>query len=87
MKNWIIKGNGYFNKMVNDPFFIGIEIADIEFGYGQIKFKGKESELEEFILRLMDDEANFKVIDYFEENSKEHKLYLYGPGDILKKQL
>ena len=83
-KEYIIKGKGFFNARVNDPILTGVEITDIVSGYGEIKFKGTEEQLESFVLKLYDNEVTFKVIDYFEKDSEEHNHYMYGPDNILK---
>ena len=82
-KQWIIKGKGYFNTMTKDPFITAIDISDITYTYGQIDFKGTEKQLDKFIDTLIENESTFKMIDYFEKDSKEHREYLYGPGEML----
>jgi len=84
MKRYIITGKGYFNVTVNDPFIKGIEISDLQTKYGNIEFTGTEKQLEKFVSKLMENEESFKVIDYFEKDSKEHDHYMYGPDNILK---
>ena len=82
IKNYIIMGKGFVNKIVADPFLKGMEVADVEYRYGQIRLKTTKKKLEEFVDNLIDNEQDFKVIDYFEENSKEHRLYMYGPDEM-----
>ena len=77
IKKYIITGKGYFNCTVNDPFVKGIEISDLYSSYGNIEFTGTEKELEKFIDRLLDNEATFKIIDYFEE-SEDQGMYFNG---------
>ena len=86
-KKWIIKGKGYFNTNVTSPHSLNIQISDIETSYGQIDFTGTEQELEKIIDLLIEDESSFKMIDYFEKDSKEHREYLYGPGEILIEEI
>ena len=74
----------YANTTVSDPFIRNKEISDIQYGYGQIKLTTTEKELEKFVIKLMKNEAEFKVIDYFEEGSKEHDIFRYGIDNILK---
>jgi len=83
-KKYIIFGKGYANAIVSDPFISNKEIADIKFGYGKISLTTTEKELEKFVSKLIKNEADFKVIDYFEEGSKDHDVFLYGPDNILK---
>ena len=83
-KKYIIFGKGYANTTVSDPFISNKEISDIQYGYGQIKLTTTEKELEKFVIKLMKNEAEFKVIDYFEEGSKEHDIFRYGIDNILK---
>ena len=87
-KRYIITGKGYFNATVNDPFISKLEVSDLKVKYGNIEFTGTEDQLEEFISELIKDESTFKMIDYFEKDSKEHDYYMYGPDNIFKpKQL
>ena len=82
VKEYIITGRGYYKTMVSDPIIKGAEMCDIKSGYGYIEFKGTEEQLETFVDQLMENEATFKVIDYFEKDSKEHRLYMYGSNDM-----
>jgi len=84
IRDWVIFGKGYRNVMVEDGN-TGREFSDIEFGYGQINFKGSKDKLMDLVLELYRDERDFKVIDYFEKDSDEYNLYVYGPDNILKK--
>ena len=83
-KDYIIMGRGYANTILKDPFITGMEIADIEFVRGEIRLNTTEDKLEKFVSKLMDNEDSFKVVDYFEKDSEEHRFYMYGPDDILK---
>ena len=85
IKNYIIMGKGFVNKIVADPFLKGMEVADVEYSYGQIRLKTTEKKLEEFVEHLMDNEQDFKVIDYFEKDGEEHQQYMYGWDNILKR--
>ena len=69
-------GKGFVNKIVADPFLKGTEVADVEYSYGQIRLKTTEKKLEEFVDNLIDNEQDFKVIDYFEENKRYNKTEL-----------
>lgn len=82
MKNWIIKGKGYFNTGVSHPYSINSEISDIKYTYGEITFKGTKKAFNKFVESVMEDESTFKVIDYFEKDSKEHRIYKYGINDM-----
>ena len=62
IKEFLIEGRGYYNTMVNDPYFGDIEISDIKVGYGYIEFKGTEKQLDLFLEHLYQDESTFKVI-------------------------
>ena len=84
IRNWVIFGKGYSNVRVQDSS-TGREFSDIEFGYGQINFKGSKDKLMDLLLELYRDERDFKVIDYFEKDSEEYNFYVYGPDNILKK--
>ena len=67
MKDYLIQGKGYFNKLENDPVLTGVETSDISSGYGYIKFRGTENQLSSFLEHLYEDEATFKVIGIFEK--------------------
>tara|TARA_Y100001973_G_C5208440_1_gene343455 strand:- start:9465 stop:9734 length:270 start_codon:yes stop_codon:yes gene_type:complete len=83
-KRYLIMGKGYFNTGVSHPFNLNLEISDIKTSYGNIEFTGTPQGLEKFVSKLMENEATFKVIDYFEKDSKEHREFLWGPDEILK---
>tara|TARA_R110000824_G_scaffold313104_2_gene499970 strand:- start:15 stop:254 length:240 start_codon:yes stop_codon:yes gene_type:complete len=68
MKEYIITGKGNYKTMVNDPFIKGLEMCDIQSGYRHIKFKGTEKQLDAFVEKLIEDETNFKFIDWFEKD-------------------
>ena len=84
MKNWIITGKGYINCGVDNPYNLNLEITDLKYKYGQIEFTGTENDLEKFVDELIKDESSFKMIDYFEKDSKEHQYFMYGPDNIFK---
>ena len=83
IKDFIIQYKGYHGEMVESPIS-GIEMGDIKCGYNYFEFKGTEKQLDKFIKYLCEDESTLKVLDYFEKDSEEHNLYLYGPDNILK---
>ena len=68
VKEYIITGRGYYKTMVSDPIIKGAEMCDIKSGYGYIEFKGTEEQLETFVYKLIEDEANFKYRDWFEKD-------------------
>ena len=68
VKEYIITGRGYYKTMVSDPIIKGAEMCDIKSGYGYIEFKGTEEQLETFVVKLIEDEANFKYIVWFEKD-------------------
>jgi hypothetical protein len=86
MKNWIIKGKGYINCGVDNPYKLGLEITDLKYTYNQIELYATENDLERFVDELIKDESSFKMIDYFEKDSKEHQQYMYGFNNLLKTQ-
>ena len=77
IKKYIIKGKGYFNHTVNDPFVKGLEISDLSSGYGNIEFTGTEKQLDKFIDRLLENEATFKYITHHEEG-EDQGMYFNG---------
>ena len=77
IKKYIIKGKGYFNYTVNDPFVKGIEISDLCSSYGRIEFTGTVKQLDKFIDRLLDNEVTFKYINHHEEG-EEQGMYFNG---------
>jgi|TARA_R100001594_G_scaffold6565_3_gene18539 hypothetical protein len=62
IKQYLIEGKGFYNVMVDDPFFCGVEISDIKTRYNYIEFKGTEKQLDSFLEHLYQDESEFKVI-------------------------
>jgi cellobiose phosphorylase len=68
VKEYIITGRGYYKTVVSDPIIKGAEMCDIKSGYGYIEFKGTEEQLETFVDKLIEDEANFKYRDWFEKD-------------------
>ena len=80
MKNWIITGKGYINCGVDNPYNLNLEITDLKYKYNQIELYATENDLEKFVSELIKDESSFKMIDYFEKDSKEHRLFMYGPN-------
>ena len=86
MKNWIIKGKGYINCGVDNPYKLGLEITDLKYKYNQIELYATENDLEKFVDELIKDESSFKMIDYFEKDSEEHQQYMYGFNNLLKTQ-
>ena len=77
IKKYIIKGKGYFNTTVDDPFIKGIEISDLSCRYGRIEFRGTEEQLDKFIYRLIDNENTFKYITHHEEG-EDDGMYFNG---------
>ena len=86
MKNWIIKGKGYVNCGVDNPYNLNLEITDLKYKYNQIELYATENDLEKFVDELIKDESSFKMIDYFEKDSEEHQQYMYGFNNLLKTQ-
>tara|TARA_R100000700_G_C3166125_1_gene141234 strand:+ start:318 stop:590 length:273 start_codon:yes stop_codon:yes gene_type:complete len=82
MKNWIITGKGYVNCGVDNPYNLNLEITDLKYKYNQIELYATEEDLENFVSELIKDESSFKMTGYFEKDSKEHRLFMYGPGEI-----
>ena len=56
----------------------------IIFGKGYANTTVSDPFIRNKVIKLMKNEAEFKVIDYFEEGSKEHDVFRYGPDNILK---
>ena len=85
MKNWIIKGKGYVNCGVDNPYNLNLEITDLKYKYNQIELYATENDLEKFVSELIKDESSFKMIDYFEKDSEEHQDYMYGSNRMFKR--
>ena len=85
MKNWIIKGKGYVNCGVDNPYNLNLEITDLKYKYNQIELYATEEDLEKFVSKLIKDESSFKFIDYFENDSEEHEIFMYGPNKMFKR--
>tara|TARA_R100000664_G_C2690958_1_gene95084 strand:- start:276 stop:548 length:273 start_codon:yes stop_codon:yes gene_type:complete len=82
MKNWIIAGKGYVNCGVDNPYNLNLEITDLKYKYNQIELYATENDLEKFVSELIKDESSFKMIDYFEKDSEEHEIFMYGPNKM-----
>tara|TARA_R100001463_G_scaffold6275_4_gene20696 strand:- start:500 stop:760 length:261 start_codon:yes stop_codon:yes gene_type:complete len=85
MKNWIITGKGYVNCGVDNPYNLNLEITDLKYKYNQIELFATEEDLEKFVSKLIKDESSFKFIDYFEKDSEEHEIFMYGPNKMFKR--
>ena len=84
MKNWIITGKGYVNCGVDNPYNLNLEITDLKYKYNQIELYATENDLEKFVSELIKDESSFKMIDYFEKDSEEHEIFMYGPNKMFR---
>ena len=62
VNEYLIQGKGYYNGMTNDPSFFGLQMSDINVGYGYIEVKCTEDELTTILEKLYKDETYFKVI-------------------------
>jgi hypothetical protein len=62
IKEFRIDGKGYYNVMENDAVIPFVEMCDIQFGYGHIKFKGTDKQLDGFLEEIQKNEMYFKVI-------------------------
>ena len=62
IKEFRIDGKGYYNVMENDPALPFVEMCDIQFGYGHIKFKGTDKQLDNFLIEIGKNQMGFKEI-------------------------
>lgn len=62
IKEFRIDGKGYYNVVEDDPIITGVETSDIKCGYGYVKFKGTDKQLDDFLEEIQKDETYFKVI-------------------------
>ena len=62
IKEFRIDGKGYYNIMENDPALPFVEMCDIQFGYGHIKFKGTDKQLDDFLIEIGKNQMYFKEI-------------------------
>lgn len=83
-KHYIIMGKGYANCGVHNPYNLNLEITDLKYKYNQIELYATEEDLEKFVSELIKDESSFKMIDYFEKDSEEHEIFMYGPNKMFK---
>ena len=63
VKEFRIDGKGYFGGSVKQDSIIPyLDVCDIEYGSGYIKFKGTETQLDNFLIELGKNELYFKAI-------------------------
>ena len=63
IKEFRIDGKGYFGGVVQkDSIIPFLDVCDIQYGSGYIKFKGTETQLDDFLSELGNNEMYFKVI-------------------------
>ena len=62
VNEYLIEGKGYYSGMTTDPSFFGLQMSDINVGYGYIEVKCTEDELTTILEKLYKDETYFKVI-------------------------
>ena len=63
VKVFRIDGKGYFGGSVKQDSIIPyLNVCDIEYGSGYIKFKGTETQLDNFLIELGNNEMYFKAI-------------------------
>ena len=68
LNEYIIEGKGYYSGMTTDPSFFGLQMSDINIGYGYIEVKCTEDELTTILEKLYKDETYFKVIGVHKAN-------------------
>jgi|TARA_R100000482_G_C5118159_1_gene144196 hypothetical protein len=68
VNEYLIHGKGYYSGMVNDPTFFGLQMSDVNVGYGYIEVKCTEDELTTILENLYKDETYFKVIGVHKAN-------------------
>mgnify|MGYP003132665857 FL=1 len=63
VKEFRIDGKGYFGGAVKQDSIIPyLDVCDIEYGSGYIKFKGTETQLDNFLIELGKNQMYFKAI-------------------------
>ena len=63
VKEFRIDGKGYFGGSVKQDSIIPyLNVCDIEYGSGYIKFKGTETQLDNFLIELGKNQMYFKAI-------------------------
>ena len=62
IKEFRIDGKGCYNVIENDPAIPFVEVCDIQFGYGHIKFKGTDKQLDDFLIEIGSNQMYFKAI-------------------------
>ena len=63
VKEFRIDGKGYFGSVIEKDCMIPyLNVCDIEYGSGFIKFKGTETQLDDFLIELGNNEMYFKAI-------------------------
>ena len=68
LNEYLIEGKGYYSGMTTDPSFFGLQMSDINIGYGYIEVKCTEDELTTILEKLYKDETYFKVIGVHKAN-------------------
>ena len=63
VKEFRIEGKGYFGGVIEkDSMIPFLNVCDIEYGSGYIKFKGTDTQLDSFLSELGNNELYFKII-------------------------
>jgi hypothetical protein len=63
VKEFRIDGKGYFGGAIKQDSIIPyLDVCDIEYGSGYIKFKGTETQLDNFLIELGKNQMYFKAI-------------------------
>ena len=63
IKEFRIDGKGYFGGVIEkDSFIPYLNVCDIQYGSGYIKFKGTDTQLDDFLIELGNNEMCFKTI-------------------------
>jgi hypothetical protein len=63
VKEFRIDGKGYFGGAIKQDSIIPyLDVCDIEYGSGYIKFKGTEKQLDNFLIELGKNQMYFKAI-------------------------
>ena len=63
IKEFRIDGKGYFGGVIEQDAIIPyLDVCDIKYGSGYIKFKGTDKQLDDFLIELGKNQMYFKAI-------------------------
>ena len=91
IKEYIIKGKGYFNCNVENPFDLNLQISDLQLSYGQIK---TDDDWDEWLLNYNNGIIDKEIVkegdnikEVFKKYCDENNIELESVPKLLSKPL